>query len=544
MRTIRRSVGALAGLLTGLLVLTGCTAGQDAAAGTTPASTQADEPVRGGELVIAVPRLPSNWDRVQSNPSPVVFKQITDRLLALDPETNEFSPYLATEWRVLDDGRRYEFDLRHDVTFSNGEALDAQVVKDNFDTTWALALAGKAVTALSFLGGYTGSEVVDEYTVAVSFEEPNAGFLQGATESTLAILAPETLAKTPEERAAGELIGSGPFVLSEISPNEKAVVTRREGYDWAPEYLRHAGEAYVDSITFQIVPESTVQVEGLLAGDFDSALILSNAKDVVDSLDQEPVDIVAADHKAVPYTLIPNTSGSVLSSERVRQAINLGIDRQQIVDNLWPSFVKPATDLLTQSHPDFSDHSELLAYEPEEAIALLEQDGWVLGADGVRAKDGTALSVSLTYSGTELEPTYQLIQTQLAQIGVRLELAPLTSAELTERLAGGDWELYGSNWGRADGNALLQVFDSSLQTGKGAAARPELDALLAEQSRTIDTEERTAIIEEFTTSFLEQAFAFPLVEIQTTWLFGQDVHGQAWPGDYWQIEGVELWVEQ
>ena len=158
------------------------------------------------------------------------------------------------------------------MTFSNGERLDAQVVADNFESQKRLGDSGFATTAKSHLANFTGAEVLDASTVALNFSEPSAGFLQAARSDTLAIIAPESLKKTPEERCAQGVIASGPFVQKELETNAKVVLARRDGYHWGSSLNKNKGEAYLDSITFLVVPESSVRIGGLTSGQLDAAI--------------------------------------------------------------------------------------------------------------------------------------------------------------------------------------------------------------------------------------------------------------------------------
>ncbi len=175
-------------------------------------------------------------------------------------------PWLAKSWEVSEDGTPYVLHLLNGVTFSNGERLDAEAVKLNFDNVVELGEQGRAFQSSAYLLGYQGSTVIDPHTVQMTFDQPKAVFLQALSEKPLGIIAPETITtKTPEDRLAHGVIGSGPFVISNVVQDQKIEVKRRDDYQCSSAKNAHQGPAYLDGITFQIPPENAVRTGALLS---------------------------------------------------------------------------------------------------------------------------------------------------------------------------------------------------------------------------------------------------------------------------------------
>src|SRR5690606_17028462 len=146
-----------------------------------------------------------------------IGRQIVDSLTERnqdDPTKTE--PWLATEWEISDDARVYTFHLRDDVPSSDGGKLTAQAGKDNFATLATLTGTGSA-----FVQGVESSETPDGTTVVITFEQPNAAFLQATAQYQLGIVSPKTLEKSAEERCAEGVVGSGPFVTDSFELNKK-----------------------------------------------------------------------------------------------------------------------------------------------------------------------------------------------------------------------------------------------------------------------------------------------------------------------------------
>lgn len=476
------------------------------------AASAADTPQPGGSLVYAISKFPVCLDRVQSNPEPSVFQQVTDNLLDQDPGTGKIVPWLADRWAVSSDAKTYTFHLRSGVTFSNGEALNAKVVADNFNLTSKLAQQGSASAAQAFLRHFAGAEARDANTVVIRFSGPNAGFEQAVTEKALAILAPATLAAPLEQRCAKGVIGSGPFVISQVKTNEQVVLKKRADYQWGSAVFHHQGAAYLDQLTFRVIPEPSVRVGGLLNGEIDA--FFDARPDDLSRLTAAGAHLVAGTSAGIAWTLMVNTSQPGLSELPVRQALEHAINRQELVDGLFGGKVKPATSVLSTNHPDFANDTSLLKYDPALAAKLLDDAGWkVAGRDGIRAKNGQKLQFDLSFSGASEQPKFELIQQQLRHVGIGTKLQLQSAAEQVQQRQSGQWALDSRTWGRADADALYYSYSTQVSPAKGVAPRPEFEAELEKLGTTVDRTQRRALAASVQKEILEQGYGLPLHDV-------------------------------
>ncbi|RMI31601.1 ABC transporter substrate-binding protein [Streptomyces triticirhizae] len=523
-RTTRQVPLALATAAT--LLLAGC--------GGSASSTDAGDATH---LRIAYGWYPTCFDYAQSNPFALFGRQVLDTLLSENPETGEIEPYLAESWETLEDGRAYEFTLREGVTFSNGEELTAQVVADNFETLRTLAEQGVSPTVDAYLRGYHHAEALDERTVRIAFDEPNAGFLQANTEGQFGIVAPESLARTPEQRCAEGTVGTGPFVLDEAVQDERVEYVRRDGYDWAPAAHGREGEAALERVTIQIVPEESVRAAGVLSGEYDVAYSITDSG-LAQAEGQDGVQTVLAPDRSVVNTLVVNTADPVLADPAVRRAIQHGIDREEFVDTFYGEGVEPATDVVSRGHRFHTDRGEALAHDPDLSRSLLEEAGWRVGEDGVRVRDGQRLEVGLTFVGSDIGAStagWEYLQSGLAEIGVALELNQVSDAEQADLRASGDWQLavyQGASRGDADGIAAF--YHTELAQWTGQAPRPEVDELLAEQATTVDPERRRQLVDEAVTILVEEGYGIPLFDSAQVLLARDSVRDLTFPVNAWE----------
>lgn len=486
------------------------------------ATTAATTPRAGGSLILAQSSFPPCLDLAQSARAQNASRQALDTLLDQDKRTGEIVPWLATKWAYQDEGKTLVLHLRSGVTFSNGEPLDARAVKANFDALAQYAKDGRAPQASGYLAGYVGADVQDPLTVALRFDHPKAGFLQALTEKTLAPLAPATLARTPEERCQGALIGTGPFVIDQVVKNDKIVLKRRADYQWASPNAEHQGPAWLDQITFQTVSEGSVRVGSLISGQVGA--IEEIPTEDVQRVKAGGASVVARSAGGIGITLYPNLGSAILAHPEVRQALVIGVNRPEIIEALYTEYDKAATSVVSTTVPGYVDLSAKLAYQPDAARALLDKAGWKPGKDGVRSRDGQRLQVGVTWSFPGYTPTLELIKEQLAQIGVDLRLNLRSDAEIGGVIRSGNYDLRLSDLTRPDPDVMLAMFSSKFGRGLGAP-EPELDALLDQQSVSVDPARRTALVAQIQNRIIDQGYAIPLKESNTVFAVASNVRG-------------------
>jgi peptide/nickel transport system substrate-binding protein len=517
-RSARRAVPVL--ITAAALLLTACGSGDggggdDAAAG--------GEPQAGGSLTFAVSSDAGCVDpqQVGSNDTIYSTRQLVDSLTDQDPDTGEIVPWLADSWEVSDDATTFTFHLRDGVTFSDGSPLTAQVVKDNFDAI--PNLGPLASLGRGYLTGYTGTEVVDELTARVAFGTPNVQFLQATSTHSLGLVSSASAALPPEQRCSEGIVGSGPFTLGEYVQNQSITLEKRAGYDWGSSLWDSDGEAYLDEVVFQVIPEAGVRTGSLQSGQVDAISSVGQADEA--ALQGAGIDLQARANPGVVFGVTFNNSLPQFSDPAVRQAISLGVDRQEIVDAVYPTGTLAATSVLSSTTPGYTDLSDTLTTDPERAAELLDDAGWTEGGDGIREKDGLRLGLEILWApviGTN-QPALELLQQQLREIGVDVQLNQQPIAQTFSILQSG---AFGGSWGnvtRADPDILRGQFSTQLANLYKLPAG-ELDDLLTGQAAATDPGERDELVAQAQQLLVEEAYTVPVVELQTTLGVSPDVH--------------------
>jgi peptide/nickel transport system substrate-binding protein len=515
-----RTPSTLAALV-GLLCLTACGGGS-----TDDADSAADAaPVAGGNLTVAIQVDSGCIDpqQVGNNDALNIGRQLVDSLTVQDLDGN-VQPWLAQSWDVSPDATTFTFHLRDGATFSDGTPVDSAAVKANLDGI--VALGAKASLGSTYLAGYTGTATPDARTAVVSFSQPSAQFLQATSTMSLGLLSVPTTTADPATRCDGStLVGSGPFTVGRYAKDSEVVLEKRTGYGWGPTGSKHSGDAYLDSITYRVVPEAGVRTGSLRSGQIDATTGIP-AQDLP-QFDGHGFWTERRVNPGVPYNFFLNESRPLFADERVRQALSKAVDREQLASILNPGDVA-VSSALSASTPDAPDDSAALARDVAGANALLDAAGWTKGPDGIRAKDGRELTFTVTF----WQPTsavLELVQQQVREVGIDLQLKQGTTAETAAQQASGDYDALFYNLTRSDPDVLRTVFSADTRD-VNHRAHSQVDDLLARQAATTDPAQRADLVARASRLLVEEAHSVPLVELSTVIAASDDVHDLQFEG--------------
>jgi peptide/nickel transport system substrate-binding protein len=420
-----------------------------------------------------------------------IARAVTDSLVDQDPATGEITPWLLESWEINDTATEYTLHLRDGVTFSDGSPLTAQVLADNFNYI-KNTLGARSLRGASYLSDYVGTKVEDDLTAVVTFSKGASPFLVGMSTLVFSPLSESTIAKTPDERCQGAIVGTGPFVLDKFAVDQSAVVTKREGYDWASKIAAHSGDAYLDSIEFTSLPVPNVRAGALTSGQIDVALTLESQDVATVKASGASVDVGASPGMGATIILNPLVPG--LDELEVRQAITMAIDRKAVSKNVMAGLYPAATSFLSANLREHAAQPGVV-FDPDAAGKLLDKAGWVKGADGIRVKNGQRLEMSISYStdfGAFYDSLGQLLQQQLKDVGIAVTLDNLPQGPF---IAKSQQHAYQSSFGtltESDPDVVRGILASSYPDPKGAAALGVFD-LFDQERGTSDQDKRNEI---------------------------------------------------
>jgi len=440
----------LAFVLVAAFVLSACGGGEAApqaepdtpAAETTDAPTEEavdpNAPVTGGTVIVGTPQEPVTLNPLLASATidDVISAFIIEGLVTVDGE-GEYAPVLAEELpTVSEDGLVVTYKLKKDIKFSNGDAFTCADVQFTYEGIVS-DLSGASTS------GYSDIEKIecpDDFTAEVYFLDVYAPYLRlfsyiipkGAGD--LAALDTWEYNRAP--------IGTGPWMVAQWEAGDNITLVKNPNY-------REPGKPYLDSVIVKILPSRETGVQLLGTGEITVLWDLTEADlptiDQLDGVAWSGAFYGYGENELLVFNLGP-TDGSApadpsvaphpsLSDLRVRQAIQYGIDKQLIVDALLGGNVKVGTTVLPIGY--WACPQPASEFNVEKANALLNEAGWIVGADGIREKDGVRLSLKISSTtGNQLrEQTEQVLVEMMKEIGIELVIDNLPSDVL---LAGWD----------------------------------------------------------------------------------------------------------
>ncbi len=415
-------------------------------------------------------------------------------LLEFD-EGLEPSPYLARGWEISDDGTELTFHLRDDVYWHDGELTTADDVAFTYLTVInPESLYPNPGFFQAYLPGEAGVEVVDSFTVKFHIR-PHADVLE--TWRNLAILPSHLLEGVP----AGETwrhpwgatcpIGNGPFRFVSRTPGDNWIFQANPSF---PSEL--GGRPYLDRYVYKAVVDHTTLLAELLTGGVD--VYVQMLPNHAATARKDPnLRVWSFEYPSI-FFIAWNSRVPELSDARVRRALTLGINREQLIEGVQLGEAVLLNSGLPPVHWAFDPSlGDSLSYDPDRAAGLLEEAGWVdRDGDGIREDgEGHPLQIELIYNQNhERQQVGEIIRVQLQELGVDLLPSVLEMSAYEDRITSVDRDFEGALVTFETGFRIddRDLFHSEVVDGPWAfsgTVDPELDRYLDTLQLIPDREE-------------------------------------------------------
>lgn len=430
-----------------------------------------------------------------------LLELIYEPLVRLDANL-ELQPAVAQSWEFSEDGTSLTFMLDPDAMFHDGTPVTSADVQASFARI--LDEASGAISRANYTS-IVDIETPDEHTVVFRLDGPDAPILNGMASVNAAIVPASAI-------EAGTLdtvvVGSGPFILTDRTPNANATLTTFA--DW------HGGDVAYDSIAISVLPDETAILASLRAGQADFALI--NDPLVATLVPQTDGLTLNSAPTLSYYVLQLNAAREPMGSLPLRQAISCAIDRQDILDAALLGEGEITGPLTSPAYR--SDPSGLFCYEQDQdrARELLAEAGY---ADGF-----SATVIAATGEPPTASAIAQVIQSQLGEVGIELEIEMQELSVYIDRWLAADFDMaVALNGGRVDPYTMYNRYWTRNGNLQGVANYIDdtLDTLMTDGRAETDEAARREIFAEFESHLAEMS---PWV-----WLFTGNTYTA-------QVEGV------
>ena len=430
---------------------------------------------------------------------------------------NNYVPVLAkeipTEGNGLvvrnDDGTLdMTWQLHDNVRWHDGEPLTSADVC----FTWRfVSSAGSQTYNRDQYLGITDCRMPDDHTVVFRWDGVY-GYYAGIFEAILpehvfaGMTTEEIVNYTPYNRGDA-FVGTGPFRFAEWKSGEYIRVVRNDDY-WR-------GDSFpgIDEIVWSFIPDNTTRLNAMKTGRYHFARI--EATQVAEAETIEGFDVRRVSSNSFMHLdLGLNTEHARMlwSDPEVRRALYHAIDRRAIAEQLMEGTVRLANTPINPTSPYHNAEVRQPEFDPELSRNMLDELGWVAGADGIRVKNGERFSfVMLNRAGaSDRIAVAQVVQAQLKMVGVEVTFETLESAAWTSRWRNREWEALVSAWFLPADPSLTGQYACDGPNNMTGHCDPQLDELLLASDQALDFETRKRYLDQAQLKLAETAMMLPI----------------------------------
>lgn len=524
---------------TGVLAACGSSSSSTASSGAASASAAASGEVR-DELIFV------NYRDIRDlNPHLYAGEMYAQSILydtLVSITADGYEGCLAESWDISEDGRTYTFHIRPNVLFSDGEKCDANAILANFN---AILENRERHTWLEMMNLLVGVSAPDENTFVIEMSEPYYPMLtELGCIRPFAMISPRCMINGSTKDGVNGHIGTGPYVLTDFVTDEYAVFERNENY-W--------GKApAIRKITVKVIPDNQTRIMALESGEID----LIFGKNMIDAdaisqyLDSDKFTVGLSDPTSTRH-IVMNTTREILGDPAVRKALQHATDRQTISDGIFYGLEQPADTLYATTVPYCNVGLKPYEYSTETAAQILDEAGWVLGSDKMRAKDGRQLALDLLYNSDSVtEKTIaEYLQSEYLKLGISMTIHGEEEQSYRDNMKAGNFDMvFNICWGMPyDPQSSLAAMRAPVYgdyaAQQGLEDKAEIDEAITKILTSTDEAERQELYKSVLTNLHEDAMYLPLTYECNKALYTSALHGVHFGTDQYDVPFADMYFE-
>jgi peptide/nickel transport system substrate-binding protein len=410
----------------------------------------------------------------------IVFSALCDKLFDIDEKLN-IVPQLALSHETSADGKEVAIKLRPGVKFQDGEPFDAEAAKFSLDRhlTMQGSFRKPELAALDHV------DVVDPLTIKLVLKTPFSPLIAQLTDRAGMMVSPKA-AKEAGDKFGQHPVCAGPYKFVERVQQDRMVFEKFADY-W------NKDNVFIDRVVFLPIVDATVRLANLKSGGLDliERLLATDIKDVRADKRLKLATALELGYMGLTVnTGNDKNKGPLSQSEKVRQALDLSIDREALNQVVFNGEFTPGNQWISPEHPYYQKSFPIQPRDIAKAKALLKESG-------------ATLPVSVDFmvpKGAENEAVAQVIQSMAAEAGFDLKIRLLEWATSLSQAQAGEYQLFLLGWsGRIDpdGNSYIFLHTKAPQN-ESFYSNPEADKVLEEARLVTDPAQRKAIYEKLT----------------------------------------------
>ncbi|HWQ62956.1 MAG TPA: ABC transporter substrate-binding protein, partial [Methanospirillum sp.] len=417
-------------------------------------------------------------------------------------------PLLAKSWSQTDD-KTWEIVLNDGILFHDNTPLTAKAVKFSLDH--ATSVNPKVKSMLK----YASSEVVDDKTVKIHTTEANPLLPAFLHYPNMAIMSENSV---DSSGTVTKPIGTGPMVFKSLDPQTKTLTMTKNDKYWK-------GQVQADGEIIKVIPDPNTRSAAIENGEYD--ITFNTPASEITQLKSKGLNVELYDTPRL-LRMDCNMDHPQVADKAVRQAISYAIDRKGLVENVLFNAGTPAVGPYLTSSPWALSSLKPYAYDPEKAKSLLDEAGWKVGADGIRAKGDQKLELTLISSANDaiLPSLSEAIAAELKEVGIKVnvELADYSATE--KRMGDGNFDLHFMSFSTGMVPDPAYIMENwYLSTGGSNYARyknPTVDQMIIEGAKNPD---RARAYDGVQTILNDELPVIPIIYPKFTMVTGANVKG-------------------
>ncbi|MFC0339611.1 ABC transporter substrate-binding protein [Paracoccus niistensis] len=432
----------------------------------------------------------------------IVFTALCDKLVDVN-EKLEIVPQLATAWTQSEDGRSITFTLREGVKFHDGTDFNAEAVKANIERSKTLEDSVRK----SELASVESVEVISPTEVRLNLSAPDATVMAQLTDRAGMMMSPAAFADGKDFASAPAC--SGPFKFVSRVAQDRIELERFADY-WNADAIK------LDRVVYLPIPDTTVRLANLQSGDLDmiNQLAATDIPAVQGNGNLRVEQVTGLGYQGIYFNLAngPQSQNPLGQDARIRQALNLSIDRNAISQVVFQGAFPPAGQPFPPDSPYYNEAYAAPERDVEKAKALLAEAGAAI-----------PLNIELQVPNRpENQQTAQMIQAMAAEAGFNINIVTKEYATLVSDGAEGNFQSHTKGWsGRIDPDGNLHQFvTTGAGFNDGHYSNPEVDRLLNEARTLTDPAQRKERYDA-AQAILQQDLPVSYLYYQA-WLYGVD----------------------
>ncbi|PAD74078.1 ABC transporter substrate-binding protein [Paenibacillus campinasensis] len=409
-----------------------------------------------------------------------------------------YSNRLAESIEVSEDKLKYTFKLKKGVTYSDGSPVTVKDFAFALKVLHDPSYDGQSdIFTTHIVGGQdyhdgkadeiSGINIIDDHTIEITVTEATA-----MTKDDLATIRFMPESYYGKDYKFGELgymtelhdkpIGSGQYILKDFKPGQEVVMEANPNY--------FLGAPKIKNLIYKTTTEET-RLAMLQSGEVDVDMISVNEDSVAEVMGMGFMDLNLFRTNGYGYVAM-NHESPKFQDKKVRQALMYGLNRSEIVEIIYGPYANVLNIPQSNLSWSYSDEGiEPYEFDQEKAKQLLDEAGWVVGADGIREKDGVKFEIdfSATADNPVIDAMIPIMTKNYQDLGITVKAEMLDFNAIMDKKDRGDFEMFFAAWGLTP-DPDSTVYKTDGQQNDLGYSNPEYDAAMQEGLKAFDLEER------------------------------------------------------